>query len=413
MPFGAGAYALLGLTALVAALVSILVFAVLRFMTAARDVRSDGRADASLLTEVLEEAVVQLKAQERATAARAEASERLSAEIMASLSSGLLVVGTDFEVQMLNPAGRRLLGDPSKLGDYRRVLDEPMVQLIDACLATRAPVVRRTIQLSSRSGMYVGVTVSPLLDAGGNLHGAICLFTDLTTVRELEERLRLKENLASIGELMAGLAHELKNGLATIQGYRRLLHSEALPEPTRTYIETISVEAELLTRIVTNFLNLARPVEVTSSRVELREICQQAVREIEDDVRARSGTIEVHGEFGVTIGDEILLRQAVSNLLRNAVEACKNARAAPAITVVSEVDRVRGVTCVMVDDNGPGIAADRRGQVLKPFYTTKRDGIGLGLGLVQKIVLAHDGRIDIATSPQGGARFQITLPLVS
>jgi signal transduction histidine kinase len=411
MPLAASAYTLLGLTALVAALVSIVVFALLRFVTAARDVRADVRPEATLLTSVLEEAVVRLKTQERAMVARAEASERLSGGIMASLSAGLLVVGTHFEVQMLNPAGRALLGDPPTLDDYRRVLEEPMVQLIDACLATRAPVVRRTIQLTRPQALYLGVTVSPLIDADGSLQGAICLFTDLTAIRELEEQLRMKEQLASIGELTAGLAHELRNGLATMQGYRRLIDPSVLPEPHRTYVDKISAEGESLTHIVTNFLNLARPVEATAARVDLRQICEQAVEEMRDEVRAREGTIEVRGDSGATRGDEVLLKQAFVNLLRNALEACEQSAVIPAVAVVFQVDRAAAVVRVMVDDNGPGIPLNRRDRAFKPFHTTKQGGSGLGLSLVRKIVLAHDGRIGIATSPLGGAQLQVTLPL--
>ncbi len=141
MAIGTSAYTLLGLTAVVAGLVAVLVFSLLRFIAAARAItarRERQTVKRRCYLNALEEAMARLKAQERATAARAEASERLSGEIMASLTAGLLVVGMNAEIRILNPAGRRLLGEPTALDDYRRALAEPMSQMIDSCLATRA-----------------------------------------------------------------------------------------------------------------------------------------------------------------------------------------------------------------------------------------------------------------------------------
>src|SRR5712692_11212019 len=230
MKLSPNAYALLGLTGMVGALIAALTFALLRFVGAARDARRQVRGnagDTALLTAALQEAVTKLKAQERATAARAEASERLSGEIIASLSAGLLVVGLEGQVRILNPAGRRMLGlsEDAPLGDYRKVLGQAeLTRRIDECLATREAILRQEIELpDARHGTtHIGATVSPLFDERGELHGAICLFSDLTAVKDLEQQLRLKDSLATVGELTAGIAHEFRNGLATIHGYSKL-----------------------------------------------------------------------------------------------------------------------------------------------------------------------------------------------
>ncbi len=237
-PLTPNAYALIGLTAIVAAMAAGLMFAVLRFITAAGDARRSRRStggDTTVLSAALQEAVTKLKAQERATAARAAASERLSDEIIASLTAGLLVVGLNGEVRILNPAGRRMLrvGETARFEDYRRMLNVPALsQVIDECLTRRVAVQRRTLTLPEvrHGASHIGVTVSPLFDQLGKLHGAICLFTDLTAVKMLEEQLRLKESLAAVGELTAGIAHEFRNGLATIHGYAKLVDLNALPE---------------------------------------------------------------------------------------------------------------------------------------------------------------------------------------
>jgi signal transduction histidine kinase len=414
----ASGFVLLGFTALVACLIAILTFAALRFAAAARSARNitgSSGTELALMSAALQEAVAKLKAQERATAARAEASERLSEEIIASLTAGLLVAGLDGEIRTLNPAGRRMLGisDAATAEEIQRTLDELLLSdVIRECLATGAAIVRRTVVLSEpRHGVsHLGVTVSPLSDGRGILHGAIGLFTDLTAVKDLEEQLRLKNSLATIGELTAGIAHEFRNGLATIHGYSKLLDLDALPAPYRPYVEGIRAETHSLSEVVTNFLSFARPAELALSRVNLRTICERAADEIRADVRSLGGAVTVEGDFGVVDGDEVLLRQAFSNLLRNALEACTAASNAPSITIQSEIDSAQHILRIAVSDNGIGIPTELRDRVFQPFFTSKRSGTGLGLALVQKIIVFHNGRITAGASASGGASLQITLP---
>ncbi len=414
----ANGYALLGLTAVIAVLASTLTFAVLRFFAAARSFgRSERRVSSenALLSAALEESVVRLKAQERATAARAEASERLSSEIISSLTAGLMVVGLNGEVRILNPAGRRLLSVPEGASpiDFRDLIGEPALsQVIDECLSTSVAVVRRTVHLPERrqGASRFGVTVSPLFDEKGELHGAVCLFTDLTTVQQLEEQLRLKESLATLGELTAGIAHEFRNGLATIHGYGKLMDLNALPAVYRPYVEGIRAETESLGEIVTNFLNFARPAQLTLSDVDLRTICDRVAGEVRPEARGLGGDVTVRGTFGKLQGDEVLLRQAFSNLLRNAVEACSQSSITPTVVIGSEVDEARGMSNITVEDNGPGIEPSARERIFQPFFTSKRGGTGLGLALVQKIIVFHNGRITAGRSTLGGACLRISLP---
>jgi signal transduction histidine kinase len=413
------AYTFLGLTALVAGLVAVLAFALLRFSAAAADTRRNLRGsgtETALLSAALQEAVTKLKAQERATAARADASERLSGEIITSLTAGLLVVGLHGEVRILNPAGLRMLDLPESLRPeayQRSPREQPLLDVIDECLTRGVAIVRRAVVLpeAGHGVTHLGVSVSPMSDAQGQLHGAICLFTDLTAIKDLEEQLRLKESLATVGELTAGIAHEFRNGLATIQGYSKLFDLPALPASYRPYVEGIRSETESLSQVVTNFLNFARPAQLTLTEVDLRAICERAAEEIRPDARALGGDVEVRGDFGVIEGDEVLLRQAFSNLLRNALEACSGAEGPPRIAIQSELDLAAKVSRIGVTDNGPGVPAALRERVFQPFFTMKRNGTGLGLALVQKIIVFHNGRIAVATAPQGGASFQITLPL--
>ena len=145
-----------------------------------------------------------------------------------------------------------------------------MADLIHEALQEASPIVRRTVSLGGGKPQHLGVTVSPIAGADGSLQAAVCLFTDLTAVVQLEEQLRLKEALARLGELTAGLAHEFRNGLATIHGYGRLLDPQSLPDQARTCVEGIRAETIALGEVVTNFLKFARPDQLTMAPVDLR-----------------------------------------------------------------------------------------------------------------------------------------------
>ncbi len=414
------AYVLVGMTALVAALVAVVVFAALRFAGAVRSVKGalrEDRGQPSFVAAALEDSLRRLREQERLMSARAEESERLNSEIVSSLASGLLVVGLDGSVRTLNPAARRMIGRPqTEPGVQLRDLLAgalPLAEAVEDCLSTRRPVLRRDVRIEQPDGSHThyGVTVSPLFDAQGALQGAISLFTDLTSVVALEDQLRLKDSLARLGELTAGLAHEFRNGLATVHGYARLIDPAQVPPPYAAYVQAIRDETDTLGRVVGNFLNFARPVQPAMAPVEVGELVARTLDELRPDVEARGGVVTMAGEFGTVSGDEILLRQALANLVRNAVEACAGAGLAPRLHVEGALDRTDGALRLTIADNGPGVPADLREKVFQPFFTTRSDGTGLGLALVQKIVVVHNGRITLSESEAGGAAFHLVLPL--
>ena len=413
-------YAVIGLTAIVAALIGVLIFAVLRFSAAARDSKRylrENRTESAFVTAALQEALAKLKAQEREMTARAEASERLSGEIVESLTSGLMGVGSEGQIRILNPAGRLLLGvsGTAVSQPYHKILQQfgPLERVIDECLTSGRPAVRRKLDMEPGEGRpsYLGVTVSPLSNEHGKPSGVICLFADLTPVIEMEEQLRLKESLAEVGELTAGIAHEFRNGLATIHGYARLVDRSRLPESFQPHLDGIRQETEALGEVVTNFLNFAKPTQLTWSPIDLRAVVERAADEVRADVRARGGEVTVRGEFPVIEGDDVLLRQAFSNLVRNAIEACADSSGGPNILIDGKVEGPN--LRVSVEDNGPGIPASARDRVFRPFFTTKGRGTGLGLALVQKIVVTHNGRVHASTSPAGGASLQVVLPVAT
>ena len=404
--------ALLGLALIIAMLLIVAVVMLVRAASGRTRARKADGGDTAMLSMALQEAVNKLKAQERQMAARAEASERLAGQIVEGLTSGMVVVDRDGAVQTLNPAARRILGLDADAGTgpmtdgLRQV--PALAEVIGEALRTTAPIVRRTVTLDrGPRPAHLGVTVSHLTGADGEMQAVVCLFTDLTAVVELEERLRLKEALARLGELTAGLAHEFRNGLATIHGYGRLLDPDALPEPARTYVEGIRAETTALGEVVTNFLRFARPERLAMAPVELRAIVTRAI----DDLPGAADVTVCEGQFATVNGDDVLLRQAFSNLVRNSLEACAGGATTPAIVVRGAIEG--NDVFVTVDDNGPGLAPAAVDRLFQPFATTKAAGTGLGLAIVQKVIVSHNGVVVAGASPAGGARFQVRLPIYS
>jgi PAS domain S-box-containing protein len=361
--------------------------------------------ETAMLSIALQEAVGKLKAQERAMAERAEASERLSAQIIEGLTSGLVVVDRGGAVRSVNPAAKRILAlaDAPMGAPFRELLARApeLANVIGEALDTSEPIVRRTVD---RGSSHLGVTVSPIRDKDGSLQAAVCLFTDLTSVMELEEQLRLKDSLARLGELTAGLAHEFRNGLATIHGYGRLLDPAALPQGQRPYVEGIRAETTALGAVVTNFLRFAKPEPLTLAPVDLKAVIASAV----DDVQAPASSIMIRGAFETVDGDDVLLRQAFSNLFRNSLEACAATGVAPHILVLGAVEG--GEQRVTVEDNGPGFSDEAQRRLFQPFATTKPTGTGLGLAIVQRVLVSHNGRVTAGNRSEGGAEFKIRLP---
>lgn len=419
-------YTFIAMTGLVALLVGVLTFALWRFGAAARESRRparEGHSEQAFVTGALQDAVTRLRAQERALQQRAEASERLSDTIVRGITSGLLLVdAATSAVRIVNPAGRRLLrlgAEDDSQPPLRTLLAgaAPLALVIEECLRHQSVIVRRLVTVRLEEGeaghaveRHLGVTVSPLHNPDGSLQAAICLFTDLTTVLALEEQVKLKDSLARLGELTAGLAHEFRNGLSTIHGYARLLDPERLESPHDGYVRALREETEALGQVVTNFLNFAKPTKLALATVDLDHLVSKVTDDFHREAEVRGGSVRKRGRFAQVEGDEVLLRQALSNLCRNALEACEGAGLTPQVVVEGEAEGDGGMAVVRVRDNGPGLSAGVSEQVFKPFFTTKATGTGLGLALAQKIAVTHNGLVAASNRPEGGAAFELRLP---
>ena len=346
---------------------------------------------------------------------RAAQSERLSEEVTRNMPSGLVVVNATGIISSSNPAAEQALGIRG-LGfrRYSEALGEnsELTRLLTRCLAEGNIFRREQVGHVTPSGerRSLGVTISPIRRGKEKINGAICLLSDLSELAALQHQIRLKENLAALGELSAGMAHEFKNALATISGYAQMICAEELTGEGADYANRILEQTRSITHVVTEFLKYARPLEIVNELVELRAVVERVVSEVGE---ARPEVpLGWEGEFGSVSGDEGLLRQALLNLARNAAQACASVETGGRVMVKGETIRGEGgLQRITILDNGPGIPEESMAKLFRPFYTTKADGTGLGLAVVQKIILQHGGQVEARNRPEGGAAFMITLPL--
>ena len=347
---------------------------------------------------------------------RAEQTERLSEEVTRNMPAGLLVVNAMGIISSSNPAAEQVLGIRG-LG-FRRYSEalgasSGMSRLIAECLANGTIFRREQVEHIPPAGdtRHLGATISPIRRGEGKISGAICLLTDLTELAALQQRIQLKENLAALGELSAGIAHEFKNALTTISGYAQMIRSESTETEALDYAERILEQTRNITHVVTEFLKYARPLEIPDERVALQSIVERVVAEVAEAIP--QVRIRWEGTFGDAGGDEGLLRQALLNLTRNAAEACALAASGGRVAVCGEIvhGEETGVQRIRVTDNGPGIPANVAPKLFRPFFTTKAKGTGLGLAVVQKIIVQHGGQVEVRNRTEGGAEFIVTLPL--
>ncbi len=268
---------------------------------------------------------------------------------------------------------------------------------------------RRVLGLTLSSIRLRGVAGS---DGAPGLEGLLCLLTDLTAIRALEDELRRRHSLASLGEMAAGIAHEFKNALATISGYAQMLSSGLAGETGErdelaNYSGKIVAQVAALTEMIGEFLMFARPLDARLEPMPLLPAIEEARRMLEPEFTGIA--IECSGDAPLVLGDRLLLTRVWINLLRNACEAIAQASGTGVITVTVAVNGDRAQ--VRIADTGPGIPAEATEKIFIPFFTTKPAGSGLGLAIVHKVVAAHRGSIVLAQSSPQGAAFVVTLPL--
>ena len=377
----------------------------------------------AFMTASMQAVILRLREQEKelerlhqAERERAESTARLSGEVTRNMPAGLLVIGANGMISATNPAAEHALGIKSlTFRRYSEALGESstLTSLIQQCLAEGKIFRREQVAHVAPDGSHreLGVTISPIRRGQEKATGAICLLSDLTELASLQRQMRLRENLAALGELSAGIAHEFKNALATISGYAQMIQSDPNAADTPENAAKILDQTRSITHVVTEFLRYARPLEISEDSVALYPLLDRIVTEIRETQPAVR--IAIEGDFREIAGDEGLLRQVFLNLARNAAEAAQTHCSQPSVVLRGEVlERSSDHSQrIWVMDNGAGIPRDVLPKLFHPFFTTKVNGTGLGLAVVQKILLQHGGQVEARNRQEGGAEFIVTLPI--
>ena len=348
---------------------------------------------------------------------RASATENISAAVINNLPSGVALFNATGLVQQANPAAREILGYASASGLHARDLfrgaSNPrgeayaedlgtLAAVVDASLRNARVFRRLEADYTTPAGerRVLGVTISPVTAATGERLGAACLITDLTHVTELSRQLRMREQLAAMGEMSAGMAHEFKNALATIAGYSQMLSGETDPDTIHQFADKIRGETIALTKTVTEFLNLTRPQKLTSEPVALGALLDSCAADcgVTLDKSAIPAALAING-------DPAALRQCFLNLLRNSAEAAPGKQ----VHVMARASTDGTLTAIELHDDAGGINPDLLPRVFIPFVSSKPEGNGLGLALAHRIVSDHGGTIS-ARNEGAGAVFTLSFP---
>lgn len=335
---------------------------------------------------------------------RADVMESYNEYILQSVPSGVVSINSDGKITKINSAAEKILGIRS--GNVTGMgCDEAFTEPISGFIRDGSAIERRETQYATKSGKNIrlGITVTPLYNAANEIIGKLMVFTDITELKALESQAELRNRLSSLGEMAAGMAHELRNPMGVIAGYMKLLSKNADPSMTHV-LDAVSREVAVMDRVITDFLFFARPTELNISRVDLAGLIKRCIENIvggKDNIKVYYGGEKIRQ----INGDEILLRQAFSNLIQNAIDAMPNGG-----ELHFEFSSGQDSAYITVADSGHGIPNNIIDKIFLPFYTTKDGGTGLGLAIVHKIIVSHKGSITVE-SHERGTEFRIRLPV--
>lgn len=337
--------------------------------------------------------------------------------IFDNVSSGLLTVNDDGRVTSFNREAERITGLRS-----REVVGQPLEAMLpeiaailsgEACPDAEAaaddlPPERNSISFQSRSGrdLHLGLSRSVLRDARGHPEGSVVIFQDLTHLVEIEDELRRSERLAAVGQLAAGLAHEIRNPLGSLSGAMQLLERE-LPDLGKRcprLVRIVRRETQRLDRLVSEFLRYARPGQLRRERCALSELLEEIAELL---ANSEHHAVTLHLELGrdhEVLGDPDALRQVLWNLVLNAVEA-EPTDGVVRVRVAREASRVR----IEVEDRGSGISPEVMDRMFEPFFTTKPKGTGLGLATVHQLVERQGGSLRVESQIGAGTTVSLLL----
>jgi PAS domain S-box-containing protein len=354
----------------------------------------------------LEERAVQLKT-----------AQAYSQSILSSVTAGVVTVGPDVSVATLNPAAERILGvgEESILGRSLETAfkdDGGLTRDVHKVLEGRSPRTLRDVRLTTSSGkvVHAQVSVSRMRDIGGRKLGAVVTIEDVSDVKALTEQLIRADRLAALGELTAGVAHEVRNPLGIIRASVQLMEdAECSKDRITGAAQVIKQEIDRLDSVIKALLDFGRPAAPTMRPVAVAQVLEDvALFSHTFATRAHVQIIEDFEPAGYEVmADPEQLKQVFVNLISNAVQAMPEGGTLSIVT-----GHENGFVFVRFADTGAGISPDVLGKVFDPFVSTRDDGTGLGLTIVHRIVDDHDGHMEVTSELGVGTAFTVWLPAI-
>ena len=332
--------------------------------------------------------------------------ERLNQAILTNINSGLMVINAAGRIRSFNHAASKITGN-SLEQVYNRPVEAifPEFDTFDREALERVDRGEMLFRRSESEVLTLGYSASRFVDRHNNNLGLLIAFQDLTPFKALEEQLKRADRLAAVGRLASGMAHEIRNPLASISGsVQLLLEDDKVSEQDRHLMKIVVKEADRLSLLLSDFLNFARPAPLQLQEVDMAVLIDELLELLSASGNFQHVTIEkaYRGPIHMHV-DPQKMHQVLWDLLLNAGEAAR-----PEGRIRLEVDSTRGE--IVVEDSGKGIADQDRDKLFEPFFTTKDKGTGLGLANVYANIEAHEGRIHVESGTLGGARFVIRLP---
>jgi two-component system sensor histidine kinase PilS (NtrC family) len=333
------------------------------------------------------------------------------------LSSGLVTVTLDGMITTVNEAACEILGlvredatgQPlaASIPGLGRVLDE---------IGTVGSVRRLEIDAVRPDGSArnLGISATPLSDHTGQIIGRVLHFQDLTELRRMQYQVERAERLASIGRLAAGIAHEIRNPLASISGSVEILRTlPGADGESRQLVDIAVREVDRLNRLITDLLEYARPRAEERQALDLSEAALEIVKAFGHERRSKDVRVDIDAQLGAGVeGASGQMRQVLWNLLRNAAEAMpQGGNIRIRIAIEDAPDRGRS-TVLSVSDTGVGIRKEDLDRIFEPFFSSKPGGTGLGLATVARVVEDHRGHIEVTSEPGRGTTFVLRFPAV-
>ena len=342
----------------------------------------------------------------------------LTENILHSIADGVIAVDRTGQVAALNPAAETMLGITAAavIGRPYESLFKPDGQfaspLLDTLKTGRQHVGVTLDFPGTRQTLHLTVSSSVLRDSHGGAIGAVVVLKDLTEQQRLRTQIMRADRLAALGELVAGLAHEVRNPLTSIRGFMQFLESSDDVAEWQRYAPLIVRQVDSLNRLVTELLEFGRPRPPAFQPVQLNDLIREVSLLAGRKSNARIA-LNLAPDLPLVEADGEALKQVILNLIINAIQATSETGEITIVTARAEDGREAArEAVVMVTDDGEGIAPENLDKVFDPFFSTKPQGTGLGLAMAHRIVDAHHGTIAIVSVPQSYTRVTLRIPFV-